>query len=93
MMSPCMLFYCCCVLPTVVCARYVNRLAAGVRRHAPSSSGIRFLCFTDDTVGLADGVETAPLPPAGGELKGWWFKSYLFSPEATELIGLEKTAL
>ena len=50
-------------MQTIVCmkwgtaysADYVNRLYRGVCRHVARDT--RFICFTDDTAGLTDGVE------------------------------------
>ena len=54
-------------------AAYVNRLAAGVRRHLPRPH--RFVCFTDDPTGLSDSIETRPLPE---NLSGsWWGGAYM----------------
>lgn len=39
---------------------YVNRLYAGVKRNL--NRPFRFVCVTDDPKGLADGIETVPLP-------------------------------
>ena len=54
---------------TVVCMRwgtrypapYVNRLYAGIARHARAP--FRLVCFTDDAAGLRAEVEARPLPP------------------------------
>ncbi|CAM9098739.1 unnamed protein product [Scytosiphon promiscuus] len=73
---------------TVACIRwgrkygpeYVQRLAAGVRRHLRRSH--RFVCFTDDANALGEmaGVVVKPLGTAGyGEWRGWWHKAFLFS--------------
>ncbi|MEM9422589.1 MAG: hypothetical protein AAF986_08800, partial [Pseudomonadota bacterium] len=40
---------------------YVNKLYNGVKRNIDRP--FRFICFTDDAEGLADGVEAHPLPP------------------------------
>ena len=42
-------------------ADYVNRLYRGVS--ANLSRPFRFVCFTDDPAGLAEGVEAQPIPP------------------------------
>ena len=51
---------------------YVNRLHGMVSRHL--SRPHRFVCFTDDATGLAEGIEARPLPvmdlPPGKE-RGW----------------------
>lgn len=41
-------------------SHYVNRLLNGVRRHL--TLPFRFLCFTEDQEGLAEGIEVFPLP-------------------------------
>jgi hypothetical protein len=52
-------------------AHFVNALFAGVTRNL--TPPFRFLCLTDDAGGLADGIETAPLPelPFDIEAGGW----------------------
>lgn len=75
---------------TVICVKqgtlygadYVNRLAAMVRRNAESE--VRFVCFTEDPQGIADGIEHHPLPAPG--LLGWWNKVALFR-EDLENVG------
>ena len=65
-------------------ASYVNRLASALLRHA---GGVRVVCFTDDESGVDSGVECFGLPK--GRFKGWqgwWYKSYLFSPEAAVVL-------
>lgn len=75
-------------LLTVACVRwghkygpeYVERLAAGVRRHLRRSH--RFVCYTDDVDALRGktGIVARPLARAGaGEWRGWWHKAFLFS--------------
>jgi len=59
-------------------ADYVNILYDSVRRNLPVGYPGRFVCFTDDPTGLADGIETRPLPDP--HLKGWWNKLSLFRP-------------
>lgn len=56
-------------------AEYVNTLFDMVRRNLPDDMPGKFVCFTDDTTGLAEGIETRELP---GNLEGWWNKLYLF---------------
>lgn len=58
---------------------YVNTLFDMVRRNLPAGLAGRFVCFTDDSAGLDEGIETRALP---GGLHGWWNKLYLFAPEA-----------
>lgn len=74
-------------LLTVACVRwgdkygpeYVERLAAGVRRHLRRSH--RFVCYTDDVEALSGkaGIAAMPLATGGGEWRGWWHKAFLFS--------------
>ncbi|MGI9477534.1 MAG: hypothetical protein ACR2PI_12600 [Hyphomicrobiaceae bacterium] len=53
---------------TIICMKwgtrygpeYVNRLASMVRRNVTQAT--RFVCFTDDTTGIDDGIELHPLP-------------------------------
>ena len=47
---------------------YVNRLYAGVKRNL--SRPFRFVCFTNEPEGLADGVEALPVPPPPPGLTG-----------------------
>merc|ERR1711862_179120 len=51
------------------------------RRHldGEGDSHVPFLCFTEDSAGLEDGIEARPLPKG---LPLWWGKAYLFSSEA-----------
>jgi len=58
---------------------YVNRLASMVARH--STRPHRFLCLTDDPIGVE--CETAYV---GTDLPGWWAKLVLFKPHP-ELVG------
>lgn len=60
-------------------AEYVNILHDMVKRNLPEGFEGRFVCFTDDASGLADGIETRALPDG---LDGWWNKIALFSPYA-----------
>lgn len=68
---------------TVVCVKagtrygpeYVNNLQAMVARHL--NVPYRFVCFTDDAVGLLSPVRVRWLP---GDLEGWWNKLWLFKP-------------
>lgn len=56
-------------MATIICMKwgtrygpeYVNRLYAGVKRH--TQTPVRFVCFTDDSSGLHQGIEVKPLPP------------------------------
>ncbi|MER5170687.1 hypothetical protein [Thioclava kandeliae] len=70
---------------------YVNRLAAGVRKHLGRPH--RFICFTDDATGLDASVEALPLPELGlakGKTDTRWRKLALFRED---LAGLSGTAL
>lgn len=51
-------------------AFYVNRLYASVKRHLHRP--FRFVCVTDNADGLADGVETAPIPDDPHVLQRKW---------------------
>ncbi len=53
---------------------YVNNLYNMIQRHL--TVPFRFVCFTEDTVGLNPSIEIKPLD--GPKLKGWWWKPYLF---------------
>jgi len=70
---------------------YVNRLYAMVRRHL--SGDFRFVCLTDDAVGIRPEVLCLPIPaldlPAGIPERGWT-KLATFS---ADLHGLRGTAL
>lgn len=61
-------------------AEYVERLAAGVRRHLRRDH--HFVCYTDDMEALRGtvGIAARPLGTAcGEEWRGWWHKAFLFS--------------
>ncbi len=45
---------------TIYDSLYVNRLYSGVKRHL--SKPFRFVCFTDDSNGSREEVETFPIP-------------------------------
>lgn len=49
---------------------YVNRLYAGVKRNL--SRPFRFVCVTDDSAGLKDGIEAVPLPDDPGVIGRKW---------------------
>lgn len=69
----------------------VNRLYRQVRRHL--SRPHRFVCFTDDALGLDSGIEAQPLPELGlpeGHGDTRWRKLALFR---RDLGGLQGTAL
>ncbi len=55
---------------------YVNNLLAMVKRN--TTHPFTFTCFTDDTKGLSDRIDTCNLPI---ELDGWWNKIWLFARE------------
>lgn len=71
-------------------AKYVNILADSVRRHMPENINWRFVCLTDDTTGVMNGIEFLPLPK---DVKGWWGKLYLFKaglfPEGQRIVFLD----
>ena len=60
---------------------YVNRLQSMARRN--SEVDLRFVCFTDNPKGLADGIEARPLPDTG--FQGWWNKVSLFSDDLADI--------
>ena len=68
---------------------YVNRLYAMARRHITGE--FRLVCFTDNTTGLRDQVETRPLPDLGCEHPertiGKWPKVALWGRELGGLKG------
>ncbi|MDB6080445.1 MAG: nucleotide-diphospho-sugar transferase [Akkermansiaceae bacterium] len=51
-------------------SHYVNILYRSLGKHL--SRPFRFLCITDDTTGLVDGVETMPFPPNPGITQAKW---------------------
>jgi hypothetical protein len=73
---------------TVVCLKWgtsfpaihVNVLYAAVKRNL--SIPFRFVCLTDHPVGIAEGIETMPIPDMGLEPErwayGWWAKLSIF---------------
>lgn len=77
---------------TLYNARYVNVLYNAVRDHLDGP--FRFICLTDDTEGLADGIEGHPIPDLGLTPESWkhgaWAKLAVF---ARDLLGLEGRAL
>lgn len=72
-------------------AHYVNKLRAMVGRHL--SRPFRFICFTDDTSGIGEGVELRPMPeievPERYRVSPWR-KLAVFTPG---LAGLEGKTL
>ncbi|MDM0044333.1 glycosyltransferase [Variovorax dokdonensis] len=76
---------------------YVNKLYAMTRRHL--SGQFRFICLTDDAVGIRKEVECFPIPPVEirPELPGVrdraWRKLTTFSADLGDKYGLEGTAL
>jgi hypothetical protein len=76
--------------PVIVCLKwgtrypcgYVNRLARAVAGHLTMPH--RFVCLTDETDGLAEGVEALPIPPFPLDRSLWgrgiWPKLTLFTP-------------
>ena len=61
---------------------YVNRLAASVARHTTVPH--EFVCWTDDSTGLA-----CARAPIGTDLPGWWAKLVLFTPHTERLLFLD----
>lgn len=56
-------------------AEYVNNLYDMVGRNLPAGYSSRFICYTDSSDGLRDGIVSRQLPEG---LKGWWNKLALF---------------
>ena len=48
---------------------YTNTLYAGVKKHLHRP--FRFVCVTDNTAGLTEGIETSPIPPNPGMTAPW----------------------
>jgi len=79
---------------TIVClkygtkysAEYVNKLYSMVNRYCRYEH--KFVCLTDDTTGLNDGIETIKLH-THDDIHGWWYKTFLFDPT----YGLEGSIL
>lgn len=71
-------------------AEYVNILADMVLRNIDNSTAIKFVCFTDDPVGLDIDIDARTIP---GNLEGWWNKLYLFKnglfPDGDRIIYLD----
>jgi hypothetical protein len=81
---------------TLFPADYVNVLFRAVL--ANSSPGFRFICLTDDSEGLAQGIVIAPIPDVGLTSEqisapGVWRKLALFHPEITALVGVDSRIL
>lgn len=58
-------------------AEYVNNLFEGIKKN--TTTEFRFHCFTDNSIGILDGVIIHALPYRDIEI--WWNKLYLFSDE------------
>lgn len=56
---------------------YVNNLYNMIQRHLTVPH--RFVCFTDDPTGIANGIEIRMLPSA--PIQGWWWKPYVFKAD------------
>ena len=56
-------------------ADHVNLLYGMVKRHC--SSGFRFCCLTDDSLGLDEEILVIPIADRG--LIGWWNKLLVFA--------------
>lgn len=83
-------------MQTVVCLKwgtafgpeYVNRLHRGVMRNVTRPT--RFVALTDDASGLAQGIDSAPIPPirlADGMRRGPWRKLALWGPRVADISG------
>jgi len=57
---------------------YANRLYDMVCLHMPDSQPFRFICFTDNPIGLDPHIIVKPLPQG---LTGWWNKLALFAED------------
>ena len=73
---------------TIFGADDVNMLFRACREHSPTP--LRFICLTDNSDGLADGVEAWQIPDIGLSPEEWsrpgvWPKLSLFSPELASL--------
>lgn len=71
---------------------YVNVLYSAVQKHL--SAPFRFVCLTNEADGLAQGIETYPIPDLGYSERHWrhgaWPKLSVFVPD---LYGLQGRAL
>lgn len=65
-------------------AEYVNRLYQMVSNNI--SIPYRFVCLTEDSYGITDGIETKPIA-IDPDLRGWWYKLQLFQRELHDLKG------
>lgn len=74
-----MLNIACVKAGTKYTSEQVNILFDMVRRNLAEGFEGRFVCFTDDPDGLAEGIHIEKLPEG---LNGWWNKLYLFSADA-----------
>ena len=54
---------------TLYSADYVNVLFAACRRHTKTT--FRFVCFTDDPLGVNPEIETFPIPEIGCSARIW----------------------
>ncbi len=73
---------------TLYGADYVNRLYAMTRRNLKRP--FRFMCFTDNTEGLAQGIEHAPIPEMRVDApyeNTPWRKLALYAPQLADLEG------
>ena len=68
---------------------YVNVLASAVKKHLKQP--YRFVCLTDDDVGISDGVECYPIPDMGLSASnagfGAWQKVSIFKSDLHGLTG------
>lgn len=60
-------------------AEYVNKLYSMVRRHC-SSVDYKFVCITEDSIGLHSEIKIVSLA-LDSEIAGWWYKVFLFDSE------------
>lgn len=74
-------------------SKHVNILRRMVLRHYPDP--VRFVCFTDDPAGLAEGIEAHPLwddhrrvpNPTGGGRPSCYLRLKLWDPAMREVLG------
>ena len=73
-----MLNFVCLKAGNVFGPEYVNLLRDMVLRNLSIDTIDRFICITDDRIGLDDGIEIIDLP---SDLETWWGKLYMFKKD------------
>lgn len=66
-------------------SEYVNKLYNMVRRHM--SLPFRFVCFTDNSVGINKNIECLPPLTDNPYIRGWFYKLSFFQDEIYDLRG------